>query len=100
MAESAPSNPLLAGTQPSDTSPEIQLHPLVLLTISDCIARRTIRQQTGPIAGAILGQQNGREVTMEVTFDGKVEVGADGVVQFDQIWFDDRLEMCTFLSRV
>jgi COP9 signalosome complex subunit 6 len=93
MAEAA-SNPLLAGNLPSDTSPEIQLHPLVILTISDTIARRVIRNQNGPIAGAILGQQNGREITMEVAFDSKMEVGADGQVQFDKTWFDDRLEMC------
>jgi COP9 signalosome complex subunit 6 len=92
MTESA--NPLLAGSSPSDTSPEVQLHPLVILTISDTIARRTIRKQTVPIAGAILGQQNGREITMEVAFDSKVEVGLDGQVQFDSKWFDDRLEMC------
>jgi COP9 signalosome complex subunit 6 len=98
MAESAPSNPLLASSSPSDTSPEIQLHPLVILTISDTIARRTIRKQTGPIAGAILGQQNGREVTMEVAFDGKMEVGSDGQVQFDSEWFNDRLEMCKCLG--
>ncbi|KIW00646.1 uncharacterized protein PV09_07839 [Verruconis gallopava] len=89
----APSNPLLASTTPSDTSPEIQLHPLVILTISDTVARRTIRKQTGPIAGAILGQQNGRQITMEVAFDSKVEVGPDGQVQFDSKWFEDRLQM-------
>jgi COP9 signalosome complex subunit 6 len=90
------SNPLLASTSPSDTSPAIQLHPLVILTISDVIARRTIRKQHTPIAGAILGQQNGREVTMEVAFDSKTVVGDDGQVQFDRVWFQDRLDMCMF----
>jgi COP9 signalosome complex subunit 6 len=94
MTEAAPSNPLLASNNPSDTSPAIQLHPLVILTISDTIARRTIRKQHTPIAGAILGQQNGREITMEVAFDSKIAVGADGQVQFDSEWFKDRLEMC------
>jgi COP9 signalosome complex subunit 6 len=94
MAADAPSNPLLASKTPSDTSPAIQLHPLVILTISDTIARRTIRKQHTPIAGAILGQQNGREITMEVAFDSKVVVGADGQVQFDSEWFKSRLEMC------
>ena len=98
MADSAPSNALLAGSTPSDTSPQIQLHPLVLLTISDCVARRTIRNQRGPIAGAILGQQNGREITMEVAFDTKVEVGKDGAVTVDPAWFDGRLEMCMYRS--
>lgn len=97
MAEAA-SNPLLASTSPSDTSPAIQLHPLVILTISDTIARRTLRKQHTPIAGAILGQQNGREITMEVAFDSKVVVGSDGQVQFDREWFQDRLNMCALPS--
>jgi COP9 signalosome complex subunit 6 len=83
-------NPLVASS-PSDTTP--QLHPLVLLNISDYVTRHTLRQQKGPIAGAILGQQNGREITMEVAFDCKVVVEQDGSVHLDQAFFEDRLEM-------
>lgn len=84
-------NPLVASS-PSDTTP--QLHPLVLLNISDYVARHKLRNLTGPIAGAIIGQQNGREVTMEVAFDCKIVVEPqDGSVHLDQEFFEDRLEM-------
>ncbi|KAF6838147.1 COP9 signalosome subunit 6 [Colletotrichum musicola] len=60
-------NPLMS----SQKSSELQavLHPLVLLTISDYITRHTLRSQTGPIVGALLGQQNGREITIEHAFE-------------------------------
>ena len=98
MAECSSTNPLLASNTPSDTSPEIQLHPLAILTISESIARRTIRKQSVPLAGAILGQQNGREITMEVAFDSKMEAGQDGEVQFDNEWFDTRLADCKIVQ--
>ncbi|KAF2678194.1 hypothetical protein K458DRAFT_377246 [Lentithecium fluviatile CBS 122367] len=91
MAEVS-ANPLLSTTRASDTSPTVQLHPLVLLTISDCITRHTLRQQTGPVAGAILGQQNGQEITMEVAFQAKLQSNADGEVVLDDEWFSKRLE--------
>jgi COP9 signalosome complex subunit 6 len=97
MAGSGQPNPLLAGSTPSDTSPEVQLHPLVLLTISDYITRHKLRQQKGPIAGAILGHQNGREITMEVAFDCKMLVSEDGSVLLDQEFFQERLEQCALL---
>jgi COP9 signalosome complex subunit 6 len=90
-------NPLLSTSRASDTSPTIQLHPLVLLTISDCITRHTLRQIKGPVAGAILGQQNGREVTMEVAFEAKL-VERDGEVVLDDEWFAARLEQCKACS--
>ncbi|KAH7375182.1 COP9 signalosome complex subunit 6 [Plectosphaerella cucumerina] len=65
-AASAPGNTLLS-TQPSEL--QAVLHPLVLLSISDYITRHTLREQEGPIVGGILGQHNGREVTMEHAFD-------------------------------
>ncbi|KAF2277777.1 uncharacterized protein EI97DRAFT_441076 [Westerdykella ornata] len=91
MATAAP-NPLLSTSRASDTSPTIQLHPLVLLTISDCITRHTLRQQKGPVAGAILGQQNGREITMEVAFQAKLRADAEGEVVLDEEWFGKRLD--------
>jgi COP9 signalosome complex subunit 6 len=94
MAETS-ANPLLSTARASDTSPTIQLHPLVLLTISDCITRHTLRQQEGPIAGAILGQQNGQEITMEVAFQAKLQSNANGEVVLDDEWFSKRLEDCT-----
>ncbi|OCL05188.1 hypothetical protein AOQ84DRAFT_366826, partial [Glonium stellatum] len=91
MAE-APPNPLISTARASDTSPLIQLHPLVLLTISDYITRHTLRQQSGPVAGAILGQQNGHEITMEVAFEAKLTQNEAGQVVLDDTWFQDRLE--------
>ncbi|GME64211.1 Mov34/MPN/PAD-1 [Neofusicoccum parvum] len=91
MADSE-ENPLLSSTRASDTSPQVQLHPLVLLTVSDYITRHTLRQQPGPIVGAIIGQQNGREITMEVAFEVKLIVGDDGEVRIDDSWFGERLE--------
>jgi COP9 signalosome complex subunit 6 len=97
MAGSAP-NPLLAVSS-STTSPEIQLHPLVILTVSDLITRRTLRNQNGPLVGAILGSQNGRVITAEVAFDCKVHVEADGTVLLDQAFFDVRLQQRTLIHR-
>ncbi|EXF77729.1 signalosome subunit [Colletotrichum fioriniae PJ7] len=60
-------NPLISNQKSSEL--QAVLHPLVLLTISDYITRHTLRSQQGPIVGALLGQQNGREITVEHAFD-------------------------------
>ncbi|KAJ4355741.1 uncharacterized protein N0V89_003761 [Didymosphaeria variabile] len=85
-------NSLVSNTRASDTSPTVQLHPLVLLTITDCITRHTLRQQNGPVIGAILGQQNGHEVTMEVAFQAKLVSNEQGDVVLDDEWFMKRLD--------
>lgn len=98
MADSTPSqNPLLITSSAPDTSPQIALHPLVILTISDFVTRTTLRNQNRPIVGAILGQQNGREITMEVAFEAKWVSQEDGTVNLDEEWFKDRLEQCQYL---
>ena len=94
MAEEEAANPLVSSLPASDSSPEIQLHPLVLLTISDYITRHTLRKQDGPIVGAVIGQQNGREITMEVAFECKTAAGPDGALLLDDGWFVKRLEQC------
>ncbi|KAF2714802.1 hypothetical protein K504DRAFT_366861 [Pleomassaria siparia CBS 279.74] len=91
MAE-ASGNPLLSTARASDTSSAVQLHPLVLLTISDCITRHTMRQLEGPVVGAILGQQSGQEITMEVAFQAKLLTNEDGDVILDDEWFSKRVE--------
>lgn len=96
MAE-ASANPLLSTARASDTSPAVQLHPLVLLTISDCITRHTLRQESGPVVGAILGQQNGQEITMEVAFQAKLKTNEEGEVVLDDEWFSKRVEDCEYL---
>ena len=92
----APSeNPLLSNARASDSSPVVQLHPLVLLTISDCITRHTLRQIPGPVVGAIIGQQNGQEITMEVAFQAKLKASDNGDIVLDDEWFSKRLDDCT-----
>jgi COP9 signalosome complex subunit 6 len=91
MAVDIPANPLLSSQKSSDTSLQVALHPLVLLTISDYITRHTLRQQKGPIVGALLGQQNGREITIEHAFDCLLaEVEGDMILKPD--WFEMRLQ--------
>ena len=94
----AAENPLLSTGRASDSSLSVQLHPLVLLTISDYTTRHTLRKQEGPVVGAIIGQQNGREVTLEHAFECKLRTG-DAVngeqrVIVDEEWFSERLEQC------
>ncbi|KAM0563655.1 hypothetical protein ACHAPJ_001381 [Fusarium lateritium] len=92
MAASTPANTLLS----SQKSSELQavLHPLVLLTISDYITRHTLRQQQGPIVGVLLGQQNGREITIEHAFEAhtRQEPSAQGGYLLDAEKFSARLE--------
>ncbi|THX30693.1 hypothetical protein D6D10_08585 [Aureobasidium pullulans] len=89
MVETA-SNSLLSSST-SDSSLSVQLHPLVLLTISDYITRHSVRQQEGPIIGAIIGQQNGRQITTEQAFQCKTKQDGDRIVVDDE-WFAERLE--------
>ena len=91
MVETA-SNSLLSSST-SDSSLSVQLHPLVLLTISDYITRHSMRKQQGPIVGAIIGQQNGRTITMEQAFQCKTKE-IDNKVLVDEEWFAERLEQC------
>lgn len=78
-AGNAPGNPLI-----SNQSSELQavLHPLVLLSISDYITRHTLREQEGPIVGGLMGQHNGREVTIEHAFDCHVVGDPDTPYQY------------------
>ena len=84
-------NPLLSAQKSSDSLQAV-LHPLVLLTISDYITRHTLRQQGGQIVGALLGQQNGREITLEHAFECLAETSADGNIRLNLTWFKERLE--------
>lgn len=84
-------NPLLSSN--STDGLHVLLHPLVLLTISDYITRHTLRRQNGPILGALLGQQNGREVSLEHAFECKIDT-AGSTLALDAAWFDERLQQC------
>ncbi|KAK4561683.1 hypothetical protein LTR86_004362 [Recurvomyces mirabilis] len=84
-------NPLVITGKAPDASLSVQLHPLVLLTISDYITRHTLRSQEGPIVGAIIGQQNGRNFTLEHAFECRL-AEQNGAVVLDSDWFAERLE--------
>ncbi|PHH60948.1 hypothetical protein CDD81_1005 [Ophiocordyceps australis] len=89
------SNPLLSDLKSSQAQVHVILHPLVLLTISDYITRHTLRRQDGPIIGALLGQQNGREVTVEHAFECHTQPApdVDGGYLIDAAKFAARLEL-------
>jgi len=91
MAVETNSNPLLSTQKSSDSGLQVALHPLVLLTISDYVTRHTLRQQKGPIVGALLGQQNGREITIEHAFDCLLVENEDEIT-LNQAWFEERLQ--------
>lgn len=86
--------PLVSAAKSSDSGLRALLHPLVLLTISDFITRHTLRRQTQPIVGALLGQQNGREVSLEYAYEVKLIQAADGSAGWilDEVWFSERLQ--------
>ncbi|KAK8147156.1 hypothetical protein G3M48_002056 [Beauveria asiatica] len=84
-------NPLISSQKSSQL--HAVLHPLVLLTISDYITRHTLRQQTVPIIGALLGQQNGREITIEHAFECHLmEAPNEGGYLLEYTRFTARLE--------
>lgn len=98
-------NPLIS-PNPSTSGLRIALHPLALLSISDYVTRHTLRQNTGPIVGALLGTQQGRDISIEQAFEVKVlsgndqRVGLDGgeeEIVLDLEWFNKRLRLCTFI---
>jgi COP9 signalosome complex subunit 6 len=86
------SNQLISGQKSSQL--QAVLHPLVLLSISDYITRHTLRQQKGPVVGALLGQHNGREITIEHAFECHMREApdVDGGYLLDDTKFGARLE--------
>ncbi|KAL8931481.1 MAG: hypothetical protein Q9211_006932 [Gyalolechia sp. 1 TL-2023] len=83
---------LVSNNKSSDSRLQIHLHPLVLLTVSDHITRHTLRRRQEPIVGALLGQHNGRNITLEHAFECQVVRGEQGAVLLHQAWFEDRLQ--------
>jgi COP9 signalosome complex subunit 6 len=73
------------------------IHPLVLLTISDYITRHTLRELKQPIVGVLLGQQNGREVTIEHAYDVRLipqsaDASESSSWKLHETFFKDRLQ--------
>ncbi|KAI4178448.1 MAG: hypothetical protein LQ346_007442 [Caloplaca aetnensis] len=83
---------LISSHRASDSGLQIHLHPLVLLTVSDHITRHTLRQRKEPIVGALLGQHNGRDITLEHAFECQVVPGEQGAILLHQTWFQTRLQ--------
>ncbi|RKF83985.1 COP9 signalosome complex subunit 6 [Golovinomyces cichoracearum] len=84
-------NPLISNQESSKSNLQVALHPLVLLSISDYITRHTLRNLPGPMVGALLGQQNGREISIEHAFECLM-IKIDGEFSLNQSWFEERHE--------
>ncbi|KAJ5343070.1 uncharacterized protein N7506_002894 [Penicillium brevicompactum] len=82
----------LVSQKSSDSGLHIQLHPLVLLTVSDQITRHLARQHTEPVLGGLLGQQNGREITLEHAFECPVTINEHNEIIMVASWFEERLQ--------
>lgn len=83
---------LVSNNKSSDSGLQIHLHPLVLLTVSDHITRHSLRRRQEPIVGALLGQHNGRDITLEHAFECQVVGAEQGTILLHQAWFEDRLQ--------
>lgn len=80
------------------TMDHVILHPLVLISISDYVVRHTLRQHEGPVVGALLGQQNGREISIEYAYEVKIIGDGNGEgFKLDVFWFEERLEQSKHL---
>jgi len=90
---------LLSTQKASDSGLQVVLHPLPILEISDYIVRGYQRGLKGAVVGALLGQQHGREITIEHSFSCKSAKNAEGFYELDQEWFRQRLEQSP-LSRL
>lgn len=87
-------NPLVS-SKPSDSGITVLLHPLVLLTASDQITRHKVRGESDPIAGILLGQQDGRQITAEHAFSaGFDKDDKTGKLTFKQPWLQERVQQC------
>jgi COP9 signalosome complex subunit 6 len=96
----AVANPLVISGKALDTANTVQLHPIVLLTISDYITRHTIRRQSGFPVGSVIGQQNGRNITLESAYECRLADGADKASLLDGEWFLERLAMFKEVHKV
>lgn len=81
--------------QALESSQRVQLHPLVLLTVSDLITRHRVRQLEGPVAGIILGQQSKGQVSAEHAFTAKIK---DGLFDQSEEWTNRRIQQCMYDS--
>ena len=85
------SNSFLSAHKSPSSDLHLNLHPLILLTISDYITRHTLRRQSTPIVGALIGQQSGRSVSLEHAFECQT-VHTNGQILLHEEWFKARLQ--------
>lgn len=90
LAATKMSTSLIAAQAP-ESGQRVHLHPLVLLTASDLITRYRVRALEGPIAGILLGQQQGTEITAEYAFTAKLK---NGLLDQTEDWTARRIEQC------
>jgi COP9 signalosome complex subunit 6 len=99
MATTTPDNSLLSSQNASEL--QVILHPLVLLTVSDYITRHTLRNFKNPVVGALLGRQDGREITIEHAFECPVEPDlVTGEISLATVKFSSRLEQCSSIPPI
>ena len=84
-------NSLLSIHKSSDSGLQVHLHPLALLTISDYITRYTLQRRNGAIVGVLLGQQNGRVISLEHAFECDVFEGDHDNLTLEESWLNERL---------
>lgn len=89
-------NPLMSAHKAPDSGLQVVLHPLPILEISDFIVRGYQRGFKGAIVGALLGQHNGREITIEHSFTCHSKKNNDGLYELDEPWFLRRLDFREF----
>ncbi|KAK4189299.1 hypothetical protein QBC35DRAFT_149717 [Podospora australis] len=96
----AAANQLLSAQKASESGLQVALHPLPILEISDYITRGYQRSYTGAVVGGLLGQQNGREITIEHSFSCKTVKNTDsGLYELDQDWFKKRLDQMKLVHK-
>jgi COP9 signalosome complex subunit 6 len=79
---------------PSTSGLQIALHPLALLSVSDYITRHTLREAKGPIIGALLGVQSGREISVEEAYEFLVLTDDKCEVTVERAFFENKLRLC------
>lgn len=94
------SNSLLSSHRSSVSGLQVHLHPLVLLNVSDHVTRHVSRRRHDPIVGALLGRQNGREISLEFAFECDVIQGDEDAFKINDSWFRDRLQQYKDVHKV
>lgn len=83
--------PLLSKLRNLPNMESVILHPMPVICVGDYATRHELRGQSGPIVGALFGQQNGREVTIEFAYEVQTLVNGDQIT-LEPGWFETRLE--------